>query len=230
LDLPASLAFAHWVAAMTTSLVGRDVAAALSHCQALQSLGQPNVVYGVWAEVLWALGQAKDRPGTPEAGPEQVLARALVASATHESAGSGAGYAGLLVLLARLCAGTGRAEMGLDPVDRAQAWIERTGLRTLEAETWRMRGELLLALTPGPPPFGRGQEAEACFLHALDVAREQGGHWWELGAATSLARLWGAQGRHSEARELLAGIYSWFTEGFDTPDLVEAGALLAELA
>jgi tetratricopeptide (TPR) repeat protein len=230
LDLPASLAFAHWMAAMVTSLVGRDVAAALSHCQALQSLGQSNVVYGVWAEVLWALGQARGRPSIPEAEPEQILARAMAALATHESAGSGAGYAGLLILLAWLFAGIGRAEMGVDPVDRAQAWIERTGIRTLEAEAWRMRGELLLALTSGPSPKGREQEAEACFLRALEVAREQGGRWWELGAAVSLARLWGAQGRRSEARELLAGIYGWFTEGFDTPDLVEARALLAELA
>jgi predicted ATPase len=62
------------------------------------------------------------------------------------------------------------------------------------------------------------------------VAREQGTRWWELGATVSLARLWQAQGRRNEARELLAGIYGWFTQGFDRVDLVEAKALLAELA
>ena len=68
------------------------------------------------------------------------------------------------------------------------------------------------------------------FSQALDLAREQQAKSLELRAATSLARLWGEQGRRAEARELLAPIYSWFTEGFDTADLKEAKALLAELA
>jgi predicted ATPase len=118
------------------------------------------------------------------------------------------------------------AEMGLEALDRAQAWIDRTGMRAAAAEVRRMRGELLLALTPGPSPLGRGEEAEACFQRALNVARAQESRWWELRAALSLARLWGTQGRREEARELLSGVYGWFTEGFDTPDLVEAGALL----
>jgi predicted ATPase len=73
-------------------------------------------------------------------------------------------------------------------------------------------------------------EAEACFHRALEIAREQQGRWLELRASVSLARLWGARGRRDEARELLAGIYGWFTEGFDTVDLVEAKVLLEELA
>jgi predicted ATPase len=72
-------------------------------------------------------------------------------------------------------------------------------------------------------------EAEACFQQALAVARRQHATSWELRAATSLSRLWQQQGKRAEARELLAPIYSWFTEGFDTADLQEAKALLAEL-
>ena len=75
-----------------------------------------------------------------------------------------------------------------------------------------------------------GAEAEACFQHALTVARRQQAKSLELRAAMSLARLWQQQGKHAEARALLAPIYGWFTEGFDTADLQEAKALLDELA
>jgi predicted ATPase len=73
-------------------------------------------------------------------------------------------------------------------------------------------------------------EAEACFQQALTIARRQQARSWELRAATSLARLWQQQGKRDEARALLAPIYSWFTEGFDTADLQAAQALLAGLA
>ena len=76
----------------------------------------------------------------------------------------------------------------------------------------------------------KAQAAEACFQRALDVARHQQAKWWELRAAMSLARLWQCQGKRTEARELLAPVYGWFTEGFDTADLHEALALLDALA
>jgi predicted ATPase len=90
-------------------------------------------------------------------------------------------------------------------------------------ELYRLKGDLLLV--------GRQQlEAEQSFLLALDTARRQGSKSFELRAAASLARLWREQGRHAEGRDLLAPIYGWFTEGFDTPDLKEVKALLDELA
>jgi predicted ATPase len=88
-----------------------------------------------------------------------------------------------------------------------------------------LRGALLLRQGPRPT----WEEAEACFQQALAIARQQQAKSWELRAAMSLARLWQQQGKRAEARDLLAPIYGWFTEGFDTVDLQEAKALLEEL-
>jgi predicted ATPase len=95
----------------------------------------------------------------------------------------------------------------------------------LEAELHRLRGEWLIARRSG-----EHAEAAACFDRSLAVARRQGAKMWELRTTVSLARLRRERGRHAEARDLLAPVYGWFTEGFDTPDLKEAKALLDELA
>ena len=108
----------------------------------------------------------------------------------------------------------GRAAEALRLLAEALARVEATGERWFEAELHRLRGEALL----GASAADRA-EAEACFRKALDVAREQGAKWWELRAATSLARLWAEHGERRKAHDLLAPIYGWFTEGFDTPDL-----------
>ena len=239
LEQPSSVAFAHYIAAMGASVVGRDVTTALRHAEALRPLGRVSLVYRVWAEMLD--GQAKVQcgevePGAAEPGPEQGLVRVVQAGSTSQSAGSGGGYAGLMLLQAEVGARAGRVEMGLEAIDKAQAWIERTGMRAVEADTWRMRGELLLMADDGPLTMDDRQaaspatEAEACFQQALEVARAQQARIFELRAAVRLARLWQGQGRPEEARELLTDIYGWFTEGFDTLDLIEAKALLDELA
>ncbi len=103
--------------------------------------------------------------------------------------------------------------------------MDRIEVRWFEAELHRLKGELLLAL-PEPNPA----EAETCFRRAVEVAREQNAKAWELRAATGLARLWHDQGKPVEARDLLAAVYGGFTEGFDTPDLKDAKALLDELS
>ena len=109
----------------------------------------------------------------------------------------------------------------------AEAWtlLEQQEERYWEAEICRLRGVVLLR-QPGTPQA----EAEACFQQALDVARRQQAKSLELRAAMSLSRLWQHQGKRAAARELLAPIYGWFTEGFDTADLQDARALLEELA
>ena len=100
--------------------------------------------------------------------------------------------------------------------------VERTGERWLEAELYRHNGQLLLHQ-------GHSEAAEQLYRKALSIAREQEAKMWELRASVSLAGLRRDQGRRIEARDLLVPVYGWFTEGFDTPDLKEAKALLDEL-
>jgi predicted ATPase len=102
--------------------------------------------------------------------------------------------------------------------------IDTTGERWYEAELHRLKGALWLSQS-----VDNSAEAETCFQHAMTIAQEQGAKAWELRSATSLARLWQHQGKRQQARDLLAPVYTWFTEGFDTPDLQEARALLDEL-
>ena len=109
-------------------------------------------------------------------------------------------------------------------LDEAFTMMERSKERWAEAETNRIAGEIALK-----SPEHDTAKAEAYFERALTVSRQQQAKSWELRAAMSMARLWRDQGKRDEARELLAPIYGWFTEGFDTRDLKEAKALLDEL-
>jgi class 3 adenylate cyclase/predicted ATPase len=122
------------------------------------------------------------------------------------------------------CAVAGRAEEGLAAVNEALSLTGKSLDRYFEPELRRLRGELLLIL-PTPDPVG----AESCFQRAVEQSREQAARSLELRAATSLARLWQQQGRKEEAHALLAPVYDWFTEGFDTRDLKDAKVLLDEL-
>jgi predicted ATPase len=131
----------------------------------------------------------------------------------------------LLALLAEAHLKAGQAEEGLRVIAEALAAVHDSGERCYEAELYRLQGELLLA-RPAEPHA----EAAACFCHALAVARQQQAKALELRAAMSLSRLWQPQGKRAEARQLLAEIYGWFTEGFDTADLQEAKALLEDLS
>ena len=130
-----------------------------------------------------------------------------------------------LALLAEAYETIGQPAAGLAVIAEALTLADKTGERWYEPELHRLKGALLLQQSPDSHT-----EALACFQHALDVARAQQARSLELRAATSRARLWQQQGQRHEARQLLAEVYSWFTEGFDTPDLQEARALLHELA
>jgi predicted ATPase len=131
----------------------------------------------------------------------------------------------LLSLLADAEERVGRPAMGLGVLDEALALAEEMDERWWEAELHRLKGQLLLSLTAD-----NAAAAEACYERAINVAQGQGAKSLELRAATSLTRLWHRQGKVETARELLAPIYAWFTEGFDTVDLKEAKALLNELS
>jgi class 3 adenylate cyclase/predicted ATPase len=127
-----------------------------------------------------------------------------------------------LALLAEACGKAGRIEEALATVRNALLDVERTGIRYHEAELHRLEGELLQGLDD--------ERSEARFRRAIEIARAQEAKSFELRAVTSLARLWGEQGRRCQACELLAPVYGWFTEGFDTADLKNAKALLDQLA
>jgi predicted ATPase len=102
--------------------------------------------------------------------------------------------------------------------------VDTTGERWYEPELYRLKGALLLQQAAD-----HHAEAERCFHHALESARSQQAKSFDLRTATSLARLWQQQGKRQEAHDLLASVYHWFTEGFDTADLIEAKVLLDEL-
>jgi serine/threonine protein kinase/predicted ATPase len=128
-----------------------------------------------------------------------------------------------LALLAEALAGEGRLKEGLTSLDEGLALCSATGEGFHEAELHRLRGSLLLSQGLEPP---RQAEAETSFRRALDLARHQGAKALELRAVVSLSRLYSAEGRGAEARPMLAECRGWFTEGLDTPDFQETGALL----
>jgi predicted ATPase len=117
----------------------------------------------------------------------------------------------------------GQFDDALEALDRAAETATATGECYDQAELYRLRGTVL-AKTGGTV------EAASCFQRAIDTARSQEAKSLELRAAISLARLWADQGKRAEAHDLLAPVYGWFTEGFDTGDLEDARALLDELA
>ena len=129
-----------------------------------------------------------------------------------------------LPYLSRAYAGIGQLDLAWHSVEEALTMAQATGERWIEAEVHRTAGEIALLL-----PQPDAAKAQRYFERALAVAREQQAKSWELRAAMSIARLWRDQGKRSKARDLLAPVYGWFTEGFDTRDLKEAKALLEEL-
>ena len=131
----------------------------------------------------------------------------------------------LLTCFAEASGRIGNPDEGLTSLAEGMALAEKIGTSTEMAELHRLKGELLLKLSPE-----NLVDAETCCSHALDVARSQEAKSLELRAAMSLSRLWQQQGKNREARQLLADTYGWFTEGFDTGDLQEAKVLLEELA
>ena len=129
-----------------------------------------------------------------------------------------------LALLAEAHGTVGQAEEGLGLLREALVVVEKSREHQWEAELYRLQGELLLTRAAA-----HHLEAEACFQQALTIARRQQAKAWELRAAMSLSRLWQQQGKRTEAHQLLAPVYGWFTEGFDTADLQEARTLLETL-
>ena len=145
--------------------------------------------------------------------------------ATWRAVGASVVLSTYLATLAEVCGQVGQLGDAQHLLIEAQTLVDTTGERYWEAEMYRLQGELLMQASRG-----KAREAEEHFHQALDIARRQQAKSLELRAAMSLARLWQRQGERTAAHELLAPIYGWFTEGFDTADLQEARALLDALA
>jgi predicted ATPase len=132
--------------------------------------------------------------------------------------------------LAEACATAGRFEEALAAVAEAIAIAERTGERHNEAELHRLKGELILRGSGVEVSPAVQAQAEECVRRSIEIARQQEARSFELKAVTSLSRLWKQQGKNAEARQMLAEIYEWFSEGFETQDLIDAKELIEQLS
>jgi predicted ATPase len=233
------------MACMSLAVLRGDVGAVCEHLATLAqvNIGPDNAFFQVWQNVFH--GWLQTRQGEIEAG----IATLRRAATIWEASGSRSGRPFQLTLLAEAYLRSGQIAAGLAAVAEGLAVVEQTGARLFEAELWRLRGELQIANcklqvanrksqnestgTRNAEGEGRtledGESPAACFQQAIEIARRQGAKSWELRATVSLARLWQRQGRDGEAYQMLADVYGWFTEGFDTPDLQETRALLADL-
>ncbi|HEX6797587.1 MAG TPA: AAA family ATPase [Ktedonobacterales bacterium] len=174
--------------------------------------------YHAWAAILLRYAETWEHPDTPR------LTRLREAIEEFKVPGARLRLPYYLWLLATVCRKAGRIEQAMAVLDEAFAAAEASNERWWDAELHRLRGELMEARG------GHPREVEVALLQAAAIARAQHARSLELRAAMSLARWWCGQGRADDARRRLSEIYGWFTEGFDTPDLSAARALLAELA
>jgi predicted ATPase len=215
---PFSLADVLCYAGCLVNEMRRDGEALKERAEELKRLAKDKVP--IWSDAgIDFGGEALVLMGQVEKG----MAQMREGIAAYESRGLRFFLSGRLGRLAEAQSRAGHPNEALNTLDEALALVEDTGERQWEAELHRVRGELLLAQ-------GNEEEGEAGFHRAIQVARRQQGRSWELRATVSLCRLWQQQGRLEEARQRLVAIHSWFTEGFDTADLIEARTLLEELA
>ena len=217
LSHPLSLAYARCVVAYV-SQCRRDVPAVDEQAEAAVALATEQG-FALW--VAWGTSWRGWALAMQDQGEEGM------AEVRRGIAGCRATGTALLIpyycsVLADVAANLGHTADGLQALAEAHSLVEQQEERWWEAEVCRLRGVLLLCQRGMP-------EAEAWLQQALDVARHQGAKSLELHAAMNLSRLWQQQGKRAAARELLAPVYGWFTEGFDTADLQEAKALLEVL-
>jgi predicted ATPase len=216
---PFSLGFAFGMVAIFHQL-RREVHGTQERAEAAMSLTQEQG-FPYWMTVGAMLcGWALAHQGRAQEGIEQITQGLL----TYRATGAELLRPYFLALLAEAHYVSGQPEAGLMVLTEALTLAETTGERWCEPELYRFKGELLLQQNAD-----NQAEAEACFHQAIAIAQNQSAKSWQLRAATSLARLWQQQGKRQEAHDLLAPVYHWFTEGFDTADLKDAKALLEAL-
>jgi TOMM system kinase/cyclase fusion protein len=230
---PFSLAYALVFAAWLHQL-RRDEHLTHERAEAILALAaeQGFAILVAWGTFLrgWALAERSPEPGAGQGQREEGIVQMQQGMAAFRATGAEANRPYFLALVAEAAAKVGQIEEGLTLLAEALAVTNDKGERRWEAELYRLKGELLLQSGVRGPESGvstpHSAEVEACFRRALDIARQQQAKSLELRAAMSLSRLWQRQGKRAAAHQLLAEVYHWFTEGFDTPDLQEAKALL----
>jgi TOMM system kinase/cyclase fusion protein len=220
LSHPHSLVFALYCAGRVHQF-RREGPAALERAEALIAFAREQALPHWVASGTILRGWALAAQGQVEEG----IAHMHQGLSGRRATGAELGRPYYLAQLAEAYGEGGQAEEGLHVLAEVLAVVNQQGERWGEAELYRLKGELLLARSAE-----HHVEAETCFHQALDIARHQQAKSLELRAAMSLSRLWQQQGKRTEARELVAPIYDWFTEGLDTADLQEAKALLDTLA
>jgi len=157
---------------------------------------------------------------------EEAIVQMHQGIAALRAIGGEVGRTWFLAMLADAYETGGQSEEGLHVLTEALDAVDKREERAYEVELYRLKGTLTLQSQVPSPKSQVEKEAEECFQRAIEVARRQSAKSLELRAVMSLARLWQQQGKMDEARQMLAEIYGWFTEGFDTADLKEAKALL----
>ncbi len=207
----------------------REIGPTQEHAEALITLSQAHGFPYWLAFGLLLRGWALSAQGNGAEGCEQISHGLATLQATQTRIGTQFG----VTVLAEAYGKEGQVEEGLARVNEVLPTVDPRGERLWDAELYRLKGELILQQCKGAHPQSADRdpqvEAEECFHQALTIARRQQAKLWELRAAMSLSRLWARQGKRQQAWRILAEVYGWFTEGFDTADLQEAKALLAEL-
>jgi class 3 adenylate cyclase/predicted ATPase len=199
----------------------REVPAVQEHAEATIRVAQEQG-FPYWMAIGSVLcGWTRAQQGQVQEGIEQIHQGLRAYRATGAESWRPYG----LALLAEAHGTIGELEAGLTALAEALTLVETTGERWYKSEMYRLKGELLLQQNSD-----HQAEAEICFHYALEIARNHQAKSFELRVATTMARLWQQQGKRQEAHDLLAPVYHWFTEGFDTADLKDAKALLDELA
>nr|WP_172442413.1 AAA family ATPase [Geodermatophilus sabuli] len=220
---PYSLAFGLQVAAFVHMWLG-DTRGTRALVEEVLVLSEANNLAFIGAMASTVEGWVLTQEGDLEEG----MARMRRGLAAQVATGAELAMPQWLFLIAGASERVGAAHEGLALLDEAEAILDRTQERYWEAEIHRLRGHLLLAAAEVAPPEAV-RSAEECYLRALDIARRQGARSHELRAAVALSRLWQDNHRRREARELLVPVYQSFTEGWSSPDLREAAALLADI-
>ena len=224
LNHPFTLAFSHGIAGWYFYSLIHEFQKAKEHGDAAMKLGKRGGFGLFQALEPFLLGTERFIEGNAEEGIK-LIRQGL---AVYRAIGTGMMLHHLLGLLAELCEKGGKVKEGLEAVTEGLEEVNKSGERYYEAELYRTKGELVLKKA-GVKDKTNQEEAEECFRKAIDIARSQKAKSWELRAAMSLSRLLQKQGNQYEARQMLAEVYGWFTEGFDTPDLKEAKGLLEKL-